>query len=151
MDDRTWTLYEERDRNAVLRFVASLEVGLKIPWCITIGLEKITRTIKQNRRYHAVCAEIAEQLIVDGQKFSPDSLKEYFKRFFIGTSEVPMPDGTVVIFGISTTTLDKGEFADYMTKIDVWATERGIIFAETRSILDMYQQEAKRWRETERV
>lgn len=147
--ERTMQLKTRADVERAIKVLLGLFLDVKPCWELVLRPYHLKRTLQQNRRYHAVCAEIAEQLILEGRRFTPDALKEYFKRLYIGSTEVPMPDGSVAIYGISTTTLSVGEFADYMTRIDAWATENGVIFEETRQLLNDYAAEAKRWRERE--
>jgi len=144
--ERSIILRSKADLERAIIFLQSLVLDNDHPWEIVVKLYKFKRTLAQNKRYHAVCAEISEQLILNGREFGPDTLKEYFKRLFIGSNEVPMPDGTTAIYGISTTTLKTGEFAVYMTKIDAWATQNGVIFEVNRALLDDYQAQADEWR-----
>lgn len=146
--ERTIVLLGKVEIERARSVLAGLEtVEVKPPWEFVLRKHKNKRSVDQNKRYHAVCAEIAEQLIIRGQRFHPDTLKEYFKGLFIGSIEVPVPDGTVKRIPISSTTLKVGEFAEYMTKIDAWATDHGVIFEETRALLDEYAKQAKEWAE----
>lgn len=152
MDERSMVLRTNDDINRALTFIAGLAPGLdpEHPWEIVVRLYKLKRTILQNKRYHAVCAEICEQLVAAGNQYEPDHMKEYFKRMFIGATDVKMPDGSTLQYGISTTTLNTAEFAIYMTKIDAWATSNGVIFEATRQMLDDYAKQAREWRERHR-
>lgn len=145
--ERSIVLRDKADVDRAIAFLAGLVLDPEHPWEIVVRLYKLKRTILQNKRYHAVCAEIAWQLIIDGRSFTPDSLKEYFKRLFIGSSEVQLPDGTTVQYGLSTTTLNTAEFAIYMTKIDAWATDNGVIFEDTRQMLNEYAKQAREYAE----
>lgn len=147
MPERSFVLRTKQDIERAYAYILTLVLDPDHPWELVVKLHKLKRTLIQNKRYHAVCAEIADQLVVAGRTYSPDSLKEYFKRTFIGTNEVPMPDGSVAVYGLSTTTLNTGEFADYMTKVDVWATENGVIFEVTKSLLAEYAREAEIWKQ----
>lgn len=144
-EERTIVLRTKADIQRAIVFLSSILIEGPV-WEIVIRYHKLKRTIEQNKRYHAVCAEVASQLIIDGRTFEPDILKEYFKCLFIGTTEVVMPDGRTMQYGISTTTLSVPEFANYMTEIDAWSTEHGVIFEETRAMLDAWQEEAQNWR-----
>lgn len=146
-NERTIVLLTKREVDRAIAFLNGLVLDAEKPWELVIRKYRKKRSIEQNKRYHAVCAEIAEQLILNGRTYLPDTLKEHFKRLFIGTNEVPMPDGTTAVYGISSTTLSVGEFAVYMTKIDAWSTENGVIFEETRAMLDDYAKQAREWKE----
>ena len=148
--ERSIVLRNKTDVARAVAFLSNLTLDEDHPWEIVVKLYKLKRTILQNRRYHAVCSEISEQLIINGREFAPDTLKEYFKRLFIGSSEVQLPDGKTAQYGISTTTLNTAEFAIYMTKIDAFSTEHGVIFEQTRQMLDDYAKQAKEWQERHR-
>lgn len=146
MTERIIVLHTAVEVERACMVLRGLSVLAKPAWEIAVREHKTKRTLDQNKRYHAVCKEISEQLYAEGRPYDPDTLKEYFKRLFIGTTEAVLPDGKTVQYGISTTTLSVGEFADYMTQIDAWAAEHGVIFEETRALLDAWQEEAREWR-----
>jgi len=92
--------------------------------------KKYKRTAEQNKRYWALLGEISERLPVQGVVHTSEVWAEYFKIRFIGKDEMVLPNGKRVERAISTTTLDKVAFAEYMTRIEVWAAEHGILLAE---------------------
>lgn len=87
------------------------------PLAVTVAHHKDRRSGRQNRLYWAVLNKIAEDGWLNGKRFSAEAWHEFFKGRFIGLEETP--DGRRT--GISTATLDVAEFADYMTKIEVFA------------------------------
>ena len=89
------------------------------PLAVQISPHKARRSLEQNKRYWAILNEISEHSWIDGKRFSTDAWHEKFKRHFIGLEDVP--GGGIV--GISTTTLDVGEFADYMNKVEAYAVD----------------------------
>lgn len=89
------------------------------PLQIVVSQYKATRSQSQNKRYWAILNQIAADAYVGGKQFSAESWAEFFKRKFIGIEE--LPGGSQQ--GISTTTLDIGEFGEYMTKIEVYAAQ----------------------------
>lgn len=84
------------------------------------------RSSEQNKRYWALLNELAPYE-VDGKTFSAETWHIYFKGRFIGYEEIKLPNGKVLEQPISTTTLDKGSFGDYMTQIEAFAAGRGIL------------------------
>lgn len=92
---------------------------------VIVRPRKSKRSIEQNKRYWALLREVAATVWVDGRQFSDEVWHEQFRRWFIGMDETIMPDGEVVIRGISTTTLTVAEFTDYMTRIEHWCMEQG--------------------------
>jgi hypothetical protein len=91
---------------------------------LTLQREREKRRSAQNRRYWAVLHEIAEQLNIN----DVEAWHEWAKRRFIGVKEVSLPDGEIVAVGKSSTELSVKEFADYMTSIEAWAVDQGVIF-----------------------
>jgi len=96
---------------------------------LTLQREKEKRRNAQNRRYWAVLHEIAEQLNIS----DVEAWHEWAKRRFIGVKEVSLPDGEIVALGKSSTELSVKEFADYMTSIEAWAVDNGVIFNDLPS------------------
>lgn len=96
---------------------------------LTLSLKKHKRSKKQNRRYwgRGVLAQIAEQVAVNGRRFSADVWHEQFKRQFIGVIE--LPNGQVV--GMSSTGLDTKEFCDFSDAVEAYAvTDLGVMFID---------------------
>lgn len=93
---------------------------------LTLQREKEKRRNAQNRRYWAVLHEMAEQLDIN----DVEAWHEWCKRRFIGVKEVTLPDGEIINIGRSSTDLSVQEFADYMTSIEAWAVDHGVIFNE---------------------
>jgi hypothetical protein len=84
------------------------------------------RNLDQNAKYWALLHEIADQLRPQGQQYSADTWHEYFKQRYLGADEVRLPNGKVVSRSRSTSDLDKDEMSVYITKIEAWATEKGV-------------------------
>jgi hypothetical protein len=93
---------------------------------LTLQKEQEKRRNQQNRRYWAVLHEISEQLNIS----DVEAWHEWCKRRFIGVKEVKLPDGEIINVGKSSTELTVKEFADYMTSIEAWAVDQGVIFQE---------------------
>lgn len=102
---------------------AKLQGGQR--WVLTIKRRK--RTPKQNRRYwgNGILAQIAQQAVVNGKKFSAEVWHEMFKRMFIGVIELPNGD----VQGMSSTELDTKEFCEFSDKVEAYAcTDLGVTF-----------------------
>ena len=102
-------------RDRCIAYLTALD--LKVPQEVSIRPYKSKRNSAQNRLYWALLQEIGERM---GK--SADTLHEYAKRRWIGYDEEEI-DGEIIKTGFSTTTLDTGDFADYVTKIQQWAAE----------------------------
>jgi hypothetical protein len=92
---------------------------------VIVRQRKSKRSIEQNKRYWALLREVSAAVWVDGRQFSDEVWHEQFRRWFIGIDEIVMPDGEIVMRGISTTTLSVAEFGDYMARIEQWCVEQG--------------------------
>lgn len=95
------------------------------PFEIVIRPLKAKRSVDQNRRYWVLLREVAATVWVDGRLYSDETWHRYFAGTFIGQSEVPMPNGTVELHPISTTTLNVADMGRYMEEIEKWCAEQG--------------------------
>lgn len=101
----------------------------KKPIQVIVQTKHVKRSSAQNRRLHALLRDISEQAWFNGRKYDEETWKEWFRRKFIGTEEIIMPDGKRIERGISTTILSVSEFTFFMDQIEAWAvTEMGVEF-----------------------
>jgi len=127
---KTFILREDRNAQALWAFLksnwkASAEAGK--PLQITIGPEKTSRSLQQNKRYWAILRTIQDTGWIHGKQFTQDAWHEYLKRQFIGC--IDLPNGQVV--GMSTAKLTVEEFQTYMEQVEAFAaTELGIELLE---------------------
>lgn len=127
---RTFVLREPNQYKLMMAFLESnwatcAQQGK--PLSVTVMEYKVKRNLEQNKLLHAVCRDIADSAWVNGRQYDADMWKEYFKRRFIGSEEIPLPGGEFVDRAISTTTLSVPEFADLIDKIQAYAaTELGV-------------------------
>ena len=98
------------------------------PYVLTFQKVSERRRGAQNNRYWAILHEISEQLLIDNRVMAAETWAEWAKRRFIGVIEIPLPDGEVVVIGMSSTELSVAEFSDYMLAIEAWAIDQGVIF-----------------------
>lgn len=94
---------------------------------LVLRRKEYKRSHEQNRRYWSLLNEISEGLPVQGVNHSAEVWHAYFRSRFIGCEEIKMPNGKVFEQPISTTTLDVGAFSEYMTRIEAWAAQHGLI------------------------
>lgn len=93
--------------------------------CPTCGRRE-KRSSDANRRYWALLAKLSDGLRPDGRQFPPNAYHLYYKQKFMGCDDVEMPNGQVMTVPRSTADTDTPEFADYVTKVEADAAERGI-------------------------
>lgn len=86
---------------------------------------KSKRSLDQNKRYWALLRELSAVAWINGRQYDDQVWHEQFRRWFIGCTDVTLPDGSVEQHGISTTTLSIEEFGVYMTRIEAWSAEQG--------------------------
>ena len=115
----------------ILAFNAAKEiVSSGKPVEVIVRNRKSKRSTEQNRRYWAILRDVSESVWLNGKRYPDEVWHEQFKRMLIGMEEIPMPDGTIVVRGISTATLDVAAFGQYMERIEQWCVEQGFPIME---------------------
>ena len=99
------------------------ECDLK-PW-------KSTRSQEQNALYWGRLTEISEQIYPEGKQYSPEVWHEWMKAQFLGKTVIVV-DGEPHIVPKTTTTLKTVDFADYLTQVEAWGAEHGVLFSDKR-------------------
>lgn len=102
-------------------------------WLLTFQRLEQKRRDVQNRRYWAIMHQIAEQLKINEQTLAAETWHEWAKRRFIGVREIPLPDGEIIVMGMTSTDLSIREFNDFMMMVEAWAIEQGVIFNDLPS------------------
>jgi len=94
------------------------------PLRVIVTEDEKKRNTEQNKRlWGYLYKTIAEQSWVDGKQFSKDVWHEHFARMFGVCEEMILPDGEIITRRKSTTEMTVGEFADFMTQIEVYAAQ----------------------------
>lgn len=89
---------------------------------------KRRRTVRQNARYRALLAAISEQLPDEtGKYYGPDVWHEFFRKRFLAPDTFVV-DGQIEAIPKSTTELEVADFNDFMTKVEVFASEHNVSF-----------------------
>ncbi len=91
------------------------------PLQVTVEEYAAKRSSEQNRKLHAILNEISENVCVNGRYYDAEVWKEQVRRRFIGTEELDLPDGSRIERGISTTTLNVGQFSELIERVTAWA------------------------------
>ena len=97
-----------------------------LPLIVTIEIPASTkkRTAAQNAAYWALLREVASSSYVGGRRFDADIWHEFFAGKFLGRVDSTLPGGEVITRPISTATLDKAAFADYLEKVERFALDQ---------------------------
>lgn len=130
MSERIFRVRDLSKTQPLFRMAYNAAAMFKEPFEIVLRPLKAKRTQDQNRRYWALLREVAAVVWIDGRQYSDETWHRYFAQTFIGLSEVPMPDGTVIVHPISTTTLNVAEMGRYMDEIARWCAEQGFPVVE---------------------
>ncbi|WP_062739005.1 recombination protein NinB [Ralstonia mannitolilytica] len=101
------------------------------PIAVEVSEYHAKRSLDQNKRLHAMLNEISQNAYLNGRRYEMEAWKEFYRSRYIGTEEIELPDGRRIERGISTTTLNKQEFADFLTAIESHAAaEFGLEFRD---------------------
>ena len=84
------------------------------------------RSNPANARYWLLLHTIAAKLKPGGQAYSAEQYHAYYKSRFLGCDDVALPNGKVLTIPRSTAQLESTEFAEYVTKVEADAAERGV-------------------------
>ncbi len=104
-----------------VNWVAKAQAGE--PLAVNIAEHKAKRSVEQNKKLHAMLAELERSAWLNGRQYSAETWKEFIRRRFIGTEEIDLPDGTRIERGISTTALSVHEFSELIEQVHQWAAD----------------------------
>jgi len=134
MKTRAFRVHYAAQLPKIIGILQALKVDEEHPFLIEVSDYKGHRTSAQNKLLHAILRDVAENIEVDGQRFSPDAWKERFRRDYIGTEEFTLPptkahpEGELYERGISTTTLDVAGMGEAIDRFSAWlANEFGYL------------------------
>lgn len=125
----------------VIAYIQSLfDAGTEQPKAVLeviIRPYKAKRSLAQNACFHAWMGELSRLYSEHyGEEKAPWVWKEFFKRQFIGEA-VEEVMGQVITCTRSTTTLSVNEFAEFLTRIDVWVLqELGLMLSRNRDYFE---------------
>ena len=109
---------------------------------VTLTASRGKRTNDQNRLLWSVLTDISKQVIWHGQQLPPDDWKAILSAAWKGQRVLPGIDGSLVVFGQSTSKLNKAEFSDLLEVIFSFGSENGVIWnADSMDVFDKYRQE----------
>lgn len=98
-------------------------------WVVTV--KPPTRSLEQNARLWAMLNDVAKQVEWYGKKLDAEDWKHVFSASLRKLAVVPNIDGTgFVALGLSTSKMTKAELGDLMTLIEVFGSERGVVWSE---------------------
>lgn len=118
---------DERARGYAMGVLRSISIDE--PLLVTVETYRERRSVEQNSRYWAILRDIAEQCKPQGVAYSSETWHKYFAAKWIGVDEIKLPNGRTITEPKSTTKLKVDEFNEYMTRIEAWAVEHGVILS----------------------
>lgn len=96
MKARSFKVYDRVMLMRVAGMLSQMIIPAGKPLLIEVCDYKAPKTRAQEKLFHSVLGDVAEQVEVRGRKFSLESWKEYFARKYLGVVEIVMPDGEIV-------------------------------------------------------
>lgn len=91
---------------------------------------KVRRSNESNARYWLLLHRAAEKLRPEGVQYSAETFHLYYKLKFLGGDDVTLPSKKVIVIPKSSAELDKGEFHEYVFKVEGDLNERGVFLDE---------------------
>jgi hypothetical protein len=117
-------------RKDLEQYVATLlaEELVEEPLKFTKKDYKVTRSLKANSLYRMWCDNLALEFSkrLKDTNYSGDDIHDICRHKFLGYTDIVIGKTTIKGQLISTSSLDKGEFFDFMTKVDDWAISAGV-------------------------
>ena len=106
-----------------------LSLGAKVK--ITVSEYKPTRSIDQNDKLNAMCADVARQVDWHGMKLSKDDFRHMFVASYRKEQRVvPGIDGGFVVLGSSSKKLNVAECSDVIELISAFGVEHNVIWGD---------------------
>jgi hypothetical protein len=104
---------------------------MPLPCEITIQPFKTARSQAQNRTYWLWLSQIAQQMEVEGEKFTKEEWHDLCRMKWIGVKVIKLGGKEFPRPLKSTTKLKVGEFAEYLTKIESHFLAKGVALTFT--------------------
>ena len=124
---RQFILRDEQIRQNAARFINELPINDQ-PFTVTVERYKKRRSVEANNRYWAILTFIAAEayrLKITDKYYEPEYFHEHFKREFLGKRVVI--NGDILILPESTANKSTTEFSDFVTQVEAWAAQNGIL------------------------
>lgn len=123
---REFTLRNGGAWNAVVAFIkanAPVFADKGEPLRLIVTAEEKQRNAAQNRKLHAMLAEIGDNAWWGGKQYPMEFWKEYYRRRFLLKDEYETPEGEIVHVYWSTADLSVKQFSELIEKIHAEAAD----------------------------
>ena len=108
---------------------------------VTATFTRGKRSNDQNRLLWAVLTDISNQVVWHGQTLTPEDWKNILSAAWKGQKVLPGIDGSLVVFGQSTSKLNKSDFSDLIEVIYAFGAEQGVRWTdESLAVFEKYRE-----------
>lgn len=116
MKARSFRIYDRGMLMRVASEMTKLMPSEEHPLLVEVCDFKERKTRQQEKCFHAILGEVAEQVRVEGRLFTAPTWKTHFVRKYVGTNEVILPDGEIIQERKSTVDLTVEEYTNLIDK-----------------------------------
>lgn len=127
MDQQYFPIHTEGMKNTAVKVLSAMP----LPCEVTIQPFRTKRSQSQNRLYWLWLTEIAQQMEVDGKRYSKEDWHHLCAMKWIGVKTIEIGGKGFPVPEKSTTKLKVGEFAEYLTKIEAHFLSKGVALTFT--------------------
>ena len=135
---RNLIIRDESIRTLAESAIRNLQIDPEHPIEVIFREHKSKRRNEQNSFYWVRLNEISNQCYIGGRRYNPETLHEHCKREYLpedcynGMEKWKfLPNGDRFL-RMSTTDLNTSEFANYLTQVEAWGSELGVMFSSDR-------------------
>jgi len=108
---------------------------------VTVTFTRGKRSNDQNRLIWAVLTDISNQVVWHDQKLTPEDWKNILSAAWKGQKVLPGIDGSLVVFGQSTSKLNKSDFSDLIEVIYAFGADQGVRWTdESMAVFEKYRE-----------
>jgi len=137
MTRHTEDIYTDASRWRALKWLRDAPLGFSVTF-IRRG-----RTSEQNKKFHAMCRDVADQLTwIDGSKYDQEAWKRYFIHCYRGERWMPLEDGGMIPIGYSSRDLTVKECSDLIEVVSAFGARHGVEFHSPQDKGDIARGEA---------
>jgi len=126
---------QEQASALIAKIWPKVKDSLKAGKPLRLEIKAESRSDEQNAKYHAMLSEIAKQAQHLGAKWSAEDWKRLTVDLFVketglqGGKIIPSLDGAgIVQLGLQTRDFTKEQAAEFITFLEAWGSENGIIY-----------------------
>ncbi len=112
------------DRARAARWASVAQEG------VAVSFAAPGRSLPQNKRLHAMCTDVAQQVVWAGKKRNVEAWKDIFTAALLSADHeldiVPGLNGGFVLLGMHTSSLSVARMGELMDFIEAWCTQNNV-------------------------